>query len=129
MFTDINIYPINNKTDHISEKYIFYRKKVKLMLIFSGRILSRIRIRYSTKRIRIRIHIKMKRIRNTDIKLKWTYFYMKYAEIGFGEISLTRRLFRFKGNEWLELGMDVVFDKKNKKNTIISFTKTKRFVR
>ena len=27
MFTDINIYSINNKTDHISEKYIFYRKK------------------------------------------------------------------------------------------------------
>ena len=24
MFTDINIYSINNKTDHISEKYIFY---------------------------------------------------------------------------------------------------------
>ena len=23
MFTDINIYSINNKTDHISEKYIF----------------------------------------------------------------------------------------------------------
>ena len=23
MFTDINIYPIDNKTDHISEKYIF----------------------------------------------------------------------------------------------------------
>ena len=27
MFTDTNIYPINNKTDHISEKYIFHRKK------------------------------------------------------------------------------------------------------
>ena len=27
IFTDINIYPINNKTDQISEKYIFYRKK------------------------------------------------------------------------------------------------------
>ena len=25
MFTDINIYSINNKKDHISEKYIFYR--------------------------------------------------------------------------------------------------------
>ena len=31
MFTDIDIYSINNKTDHISEKYIFYKKK----LIFS----------------------------------------------------------------------------------------------
>ena len=27
MFTDIDIYSINNKTDHISEKYMFYRKK------------------------------------------------------------------------------------------------------
>ena len=49
MFTDINIYTINNKTDHISEKYIFHRKKVD-----KGRIWSRIRIRirYFTKRIR-----------------------------------------------------------------------------
>ena len=29
MFTDINIYPINNKTDHISEKYIFFYRKKK----------------------------------------------------------------------------------------------------
>ena len=29
MFTDINIYTINNKTDHISEKYIFIEKKTK----------------------------------------------------------------------------------------------------
>ena len=28
MFTDINIYSINNKTDHISETYILYRKKI-----------------------------------------------------------------------------------------------------
>ena len=35
MFTDLNIYPINNKTDHISEKYIFYRKKVTQDMIFS----------------------------------------------------------------------------------------------
>ena len=64
MFTDINICPINNKTDHISEKYIFYTKKSKTKVdIFPilGRIWSRIRIRYFTKRI----HIKMKRIRNT----------------------------------------------------------------
>ena len=57
MFTDINIYPINNKTDHILEKYIFYRKKSKTKVdIFPilGRIWSRIRIRirYFTKRIR-----------------------------------------------------------------------------
>ena len=57
MFTGINIYSINNKTDHISEKYIFYRKKVDIFPIL-GRIWSRIRIR-------IRIRIKMKRIRNT----------------------------------------------------------------
>ena len=36
MFTDLNIYPTNNKTDHISEKHIFYiKKKVKQKLIFS----------------------------------------------------------------------------------------------
>ena len=35
MFTDIDIYPINNKTDHISEEYIFYRKEAKQKLIFS----------------------------------------------------------------------------------------------
>ena len=36
MFTDINIYPINNITDHISEKYIFFlEKKVKQKLVFS----------------------------------------------------------------------------------------------
>ena len=29
MFTDINIFPINNKLDDISEKYISYRKKSK----------------------------------------------------------------------------------------------------
>ena len=30
MFTDINIYPINNKTDHFSEKYIFiFRNHIK----------------------------------------------------------------------------------------------------
>ena len=58
MFTDLIIYPINNKTDHISEKYIFffYRKKGKTKVnIFSilGRIWSRIRI-------------KIKWIHNTD---------------------------------------------------------------
>ena len=54
MFTDINIYPINNKTYHISEKYIFLQKKSKTKVddIFPilGRIWSRIRIRYFTKR-------------------------------------------------------------------------------
>ena len=46
MFTDINIYPINIKTGHISEKYIFYRNKSKTKVdIFPilGRIWSRIR--------------------------------------------------------------------------------------
>ena len=55
MFTDINVHPINDKTDHISEKYIFYRKKSRTKVdIFPilGRIWSR-------------IHMKMKRIRNT----------------------------------------------------------------
>ena len=36
MFTDINIYSINNKTDHISEKSIFIeKKKLQQKLIFS----------------------------------------------------------------------------------------------
>ena len=35
MFTDINICPINNKTDHISEKYIFIEKTVEQKLIIS----------------------------------------------------------------------------------------------
>ena len=35
MLTDIYIYPLNNKTDLISEKYIFLQKKVKQKLIFS----------------------------------------------------------------------------------------------
>ena len=48
MFTAINIYPKNNKTDHISEKYIFViEKKAKNVDIFSilGRIWSRIQIK------------------------------------------------------------------------------------
>ena len=48
MITDINIYPINNKTDHISEEYNFHIKKVKQKLVFS-RSRIRIRIRYFTK--------------------------------------------------------------------------------
>ena len=63
MFTDINICPINNKIDHISEKYIFYRKKVKQKLIIFP-ILNLEPLFHETDP-RIRIHIKMKRIRNT----------------------------------------------------------------
>ena len=53
MFTDINIYPIHNKTDHISEKIIFYRKKIKTKddIFFFIWSMIRIRIRYFTKRI------------------------------------------------------------------------------
>ena len=47
MFPDIYIYPINNKTDHFSEKYIFLSKNWYFPDFFG------------------RIHIKMKRIRNT----------------------------------------------------------------
>ena len=57
MFTDINIYTVYNKTDHISGKYIFHREKKDIFPILG-------RIRYFTKRIRT--HIKMKRIRNTE---------------------------------------------------------------
>ena len=42
MFTDINIYPINNKTDHISEKFIFYRKKKSKTKVDIFPILGRI---------------------------------------------------------------------------------------
>ena len=59
MFTEINIYSINNKTDHISEKYIFIEKKSKTkvdIFLILGRIWSR-----------IQIHIKMKLIRNTAL--------------------------------------------------------------
>ena len=53
----MNIYPINNKTDHFLEKYIFLiGKKVEKKIGIFGRIRSK---------IRIRLHIKMKRIRNT----------------------------------------------------------------
>ena len=68
MFTDKNIYPINNKTDHISEKYIFYRKKKLIFPDFRSDLeqdpdpdpLFR------ETDPRIRIHIKMKLIRNTS---------------------------------------------------------------
>ena len=64
MFTDINIYPINNKAGHISKKYILYIKKGKTKVdiwYFVGPVF------YETYP-RIRIHIKMKRIRNTGLK-------------------------------------------------------------
>ena len=84
MFTDINIYPINNKTYHISEKYIFYRKKSKTKVDIFSDFRSDLEqdpdpepdslfhetdpgIRIQTDP-GIRIHIKMKRIRNTDLK-------------------------------------------------------------
>ena len=61
LFTDINIYTMNNKTDHISEKNIFKNnKKEKKSVIFS--ILGR-----------IRIHIKMKRFSNTGYTVTMEY--------------------------------------------------------
>ena len=33
MFTNVNIYSMSNKTDHISEKYIFLEKKVDIFPI------------------------------------------------------------------------------------------------
>ena len=53
--TDIYFYPIKNKTDHFWKKYIFLiEKKILKVGIFSilGRIRSRIRVCYFTKRIR-----------------------------------------------------------------------------
>ena len=40
MFTDMNIYSINNKTDHISEKYIIYRRRKKF-IFGDGSVISR----------------------------------------------------------------------------------------
>ena len=58
-----NIYPINNKTDHISEKYIFLRKKSNTKVdIFSD--LEQDPLFHETD-TRIWIRIKMNRIRNT----------------------------------------------------------------
>ena len=57
MFTGINIYSINNKTDHISEKYI----EIDIFPILDC----------------IRIHIKMKRIRNNEKKIPKKYFSQK----------------------------------------------------
>ena len=80
MFTDINIYPINNETDHISEKYIFYREKKlnKSWYFLDFSLRSDLEqdpepdpdplFHETDLRIRIRIHIKMKRIRNTGFK-------------------------------------------------------------
>ena len=63
--TDINIYPMNNKTDHFLEKYFSNRKKSKKKVgIFS---IFRSVISRNGSRIRIQIKMKMKRIRNTDI--------------------------------------------------------------
>ena len=74
MFTDINIYPIINKADHISEKYIFYRKKKQNKSQYFPDFRSDLEpdpdplFHETDPKIRIRIHIKMKRIRNTGKK-------------------------------------------------------------
>ena len=72
MFTDLIINPTNNKTYHISEKFIFYIKKVNKSWYFPD-------LRsdldpdpeqdplFHETDPRIRIHIKMKRIRNTGL--------------------------------------------------------------
>ena len=60
MFTDINIYPINNKTDHMSEKYIFYSKKSKTKGWYFPDFRSDPLLHETDPRIRI--HIKMKHI-------------------------------------------------------------------
>ena len=70
MFTDINICPINNKTDHISEKYIFYTKKKLNKSWYFPDFRSDLApdpLFHETDP-RIRIDIKIKRIRNTAKK-------------------------------------------------------------
>ena len=69
--TDINIYPIYNKIDNFSEKYIFKRKESKRVGIFS--ILGPNPLFHETYP-RIRIHIKMKWIRNTASNSKTCFF-------------------------------------------------------
>ena len=74
MFTDINVYPINNKTDHISEKYIFFiEKKSCYFPDFRSDLEQDPDPFFHETDPRIRIHIKMKRIRNTAISYSF-YF-------------------------------------------------------
>ena len=64
MFTDINFYSINNKTDHISEKYIFFiEKKVDIFPNFRSDLEQDPDPLFHETDPRIRIQIK--RIRNT----------------------------------------------------------------
>ena len=65
MFTDINIYLINNETDHISEKYNFYRKKSDFRSDWEQDPDPDPDLLLNEQDPRIRIHIIMKRIRNT----------------------------------------------------------------
>ena len=80
MFTDINIYPKNNKTDHISEKYILNRKKsttIKLLFPdFSLDLEQDPDPLFHETDPRIRIHIKMKRICKTNL------MFMHYSRWG-----------------------------------------------
>ena len=61
-----DIYSINNRTDHISEKYIFYRKKGWYFPDFRSDLEQDPDPIFHEADPRIRIHIKMKRIRNTE---------------------------------------------------------------
>ena len=70
MFTDINIYPINNKTDHISEKYWYFPD-------FRSDLEQDPDPLFHETDPRIRIHIKMKRIRNTGIDINSAKGYCK----------------------------------------------------
>ena len=67
MFTDINIYSINNKTDYISETYILYRKKSWYFPDFRSDLEQDPDPLFHEMDPRIRIQIKMKRIRNTGL--------------------------------------------------------------
>ena len=66
MFTDINIYSMNNKTDHISETYILYRK----IPDFRSDLEQDPDPLFHETDPRIRIQIKMKRIRGSGSKSK-----------------------------------------------------------
>ena len=89
MFTGINIYSINNKTDHISEKYIF----IEIWYFPDFRSDLEQDPLFHEMDPRIRIHIKMKRIRNTD------YFIWYYLVLGIESISLYDLKGRIKQNQ------------------------------
>ena len=74
MFTDINIYSINNKTDHIRRNIFLIEKKSWYFPDFMSDLEQDPDPLFHETDPRIRIHIKMKRIRNTFFLSKMLWF-------------------------------------------------------